>query len=194
MSLGGRVAAATILRVPERLYFTDSDAANRLIAADPMALLIGFALDQQVTVQQAFKGPLLLRERLGSLDPARIAGADLEPIFREKPVIHRFPANMAKRVHDLAEFVLEKYQGDAARVWSQARDGAELRANLEALPGFGTMKVKALGSVLAKRFGVKAALELVPAHPTLGDVDSPQALTDYQAAKKVHKKEWSGTR
>lgn len=178
--------------MPDRLYFTDSDEANALLASNPMALLIGFALDQQVTVQQAFKGPLLLRERLGSLDPARIAGADLEPIFREKPVIHRFPANMAKRVHDLAEFVLENYQGDAARVWSQARDGDELRANLEALPGFGTMKVKALGSVLAKRFDIRAARALVPAHPTLGDVDSPQALADYQAAKKVHKREWEG--
>jgi hypothetical protein len=101
---------------------------------------------------------------------------------------------MAKRVHDLAVHVLERYQGDAARVWSQARDGAELRANIEALPGFGEMKVKALGAVLAKRYGVTAAQDLVPTHPTLGDVDSRQALSDYQAAKKAHKAEWSGKR
>jgi uncharacterized HhH-GPD family protein len=177
--------------VPDRLYFTDSDEANRLIANDPMALLIGFALDQQVSVEKAFSGPLVLRERLGSLDAAVLAGADLEPIFRAKPAIHRFPGNMARRVHDLAVHVLEHYQGDAARVWSQAHDGAELRANIEALPGFGEMKVKALGAVLAKRYGVKAAQELVPAHPTLGDVDSSQALIEYQAAKKAHKAEWS---
>ena len=180
--------------MPDRLYFTDSDEANELIAKDPMALLIGFSLDQQVPVQKAFTGPLVLRERVGSLDAATLAGADLEPVFREKPAIHRFPGAMAKRVHDLAEHLLARYEGDAAAVWTQASDGAALRANLAALPGFGEMKVKALGSVLAKRFGVKAAQELVPPHPTLGDVDSPQALSDYQAAKKAHKAEWTKMR
>jgi uncharacterized HhH-GPD family protein len=177
--------------VPDRLHFTESDEANALIAQDPMALLIGFALDQQVSVQKAFSGPLALRERLGALDAATVAAADLEPVFRERPAIHRFPGAMAQRVHDLAEHVLDRYDGDAARVWTDAADGAELRANLEALPGFGEMKVKALGSVLAKRFGVQAAQDLVPWHPTLGDVDSPQALANYQAAKRVHKQEWS---
>jgi len=177
--------------VPDRLHFTESDEANALIAQDPMALLIGFALDQQVSVQKAFSGPLALRERLGALDAATVAAADLEPVFRERPAIHRFPGAMAQRVHDLAEHVLDRYDGDAARVWTDAADGAELRANLEALPGFGEMKVKALGSVLAKRCGVQVAQELVPWHPTLGDVDSPQALADYQAAKRVHKQEWS---
>jgi uncharacterized HhH-GPD family protein len=177
--------------VPERLYFTDSDEANALIAGDPLALLIGFALDQQVTVQKAFAGPLALRERLGSIDAATLAAAELEPVFREKPAIHRFPGSMARRVHDLAVHVLERYDGDAARVWTDAADSRALRANLAALPGFGEMKIKALGAVLAKRYGVSAAAELVPAHPTLGDVDSPQALVDYQAAKRVHKAEWS---
>ena len=177
--------------MPDRLYFTESDEANELIAQDPMALLIGFALDQQVSVQKAFSGPLALRERLGALDAATVAGADLEPLFRERPAIHRFPGAMAQRVHDLAVFVRDTYDGDAARIWTDAAGGAELRANLEALPGFGEMKVKALGSVLAKRFGVKAAEGLVPWHPTLGDVDSAQALADYQAAKKVHKAEWT---
>jgi uncharacterized HhH-GPD family protein len=177
--------------VPEHLHFTDSDEANALIATDPMALLVGFALDQQVTVQQAFLGPLRLRERLGSLEPVALASADLEPAFREKPAIHRFPGKMAERVHDLAVHVSAEYGGDAARVWTDASDAQELRRNIAALPGFGEMKVKALGSVLAKRFGLPAAQELVPPHPTLGDVDSPQALLDYQAAKRAHKAEWT---
>lgn len=181
-------------RVPERLYFTESDQANALIASDPMALLVGFALDQQVTVQKAFVGPLVLRERLGAFDAATLASADLEPVFRLRPAIHRFPGSMARRVHDLAVHVCGHYDGDAARVWTDAVDSDALRANLAALPGFGEMKVKALGSVLAKRFGVKTARDLVPSHPTLGDVDSPQALADYQAAKRAHKAELAQSR
>jgi uncharacterized HhH-GPD family protein len=177
--------------VPDRLYFTDSDDANALIATDPMALLIGFALDQQVTVQKAFAGPLVLRERLGTLDAGAIAAADLEPLFRTPPAIHRFPGAMATRVQALAAHVRDTYDGDAARVWTDAADADALRANLAALPGFGEMKIKALGAVLAKRFGVEAAQDLVPWHPTLGDVDSAQALADYQAAKRAHKAEWS---
>jgi uncharacterized HhH-GPD family protein len=176
--------------VVDRLYFTDSDEANALLASDPMALLIGFALDQQVSVQKAFMGPLVLRERLGSIDAQTLAGADLEPVFREKPAIHRFPGSMAKRVHELAVHVLGRYDGDASRVWRDATDARELRANLAALPGFGDMKIKSLGSVLANRFDVAAAQDLIPSHPTLGNVDSSQALLDYQAAKKAHKAEW----
>jgi uncharacterized HhH-GPD family protein len=180
--------------VPDRLYFTDSDEANVLIASDPMALLIGFALDQQVTVQKAFMGPLVLRERLGTLDPDTLASADLEPVFRERPAIHRFPGAMAQRVGDLAAHVRDRYGGDAARVWKDAEDSDALRANLAALPGFGEMKIKSLGAVLANRFDIEAARDLVPSHPTLGDVDSPQALADYQASKKAHKAEWSRAR
>jgi uncharacterized HhH-GPD family protein len=177
--------------MPDRLYFTDSDEANALIASDPMALLVGFALDQQITVQQAFAGPLLLKERLGAIDADTLAAADLEPVFREKPAVHRYPGAMAKRVHDLAAHVLDRYAGEAERVWTDASDAQELRANIAALPGFGEMKIKSLGAVLAKRYKLKAAKELVPTHPTLGDVDSPQALIDYQAAKREHKAEWS---
>ena len=177
--------------MPDRLHFTDSDEANALIASDPMALLVGFALDQQVTVQKAFAGPLVLRERLGAIDAATLASAELEPVCRARPAIHRFPGAMAQRVHDLAVHVRDTYDGDAARVWTDAADAETLRAKLAALPGFGEMKVTALGAVLAKRFGVAAARELVPWHPTLGDVDSPQALADYQAAKRAHKAEWS---
>ena len=184
-------AAGYDRRVPDRLFFTDSDEANALIASDPMALLVGFELDQRVTVQKAFTGPLALRERLGALDAATLASADLEPVFRARPVIHRYPKSMARRVHDLAVHVRDHYDGDAARIWTDARDSDELRANLAALPGFGEMKIKSLGSVLAKHFGVEAARDLVPWHPTLGDVDSPEALADYQAAKRVHKVEWA---
>jgi uncharacterized HhH-GPD family protein len=177
--------------MPDQLHFTESEDANRLIASDPMALLIGFTLDQQVTVQKAFSGPLALKERLGSIDAATLASADLDPVFRERPAIHRFPGNMAKRVHDLAVHIRDNYGGDAARVWTDATDGDELRANIAALPGFGEMKTKALGAVLSKRFGVSAADDLVPWHPTLGDVDSAQALANYQAAKREHKQQWS---
>jgi uncharacterized HhH-GPD family protein len=183
-----------IATMPDRLYFTDEDAANELIARDPMALLIGFALDQQVSVQKAFAGPLALRERLGSIAPATVAEADLEPLFCERPAIHRFPGSMASRVHDLAVHVRDEYDGDAARVWRDAANTDQLRANLSGLPGFGEMKVKALGAVLAKRFGVTAAEGLVPWHPTLGDVDSSEALAAYQAAKRVHKAEWNKAR
>ena len=176
--------------MPEALWFTEDDEACRLLAADPFALLVGFALDQQVTVQQAFLGPLRLKQRLGTLDPKKVAKADLEPLFREKPAIHRFPGAMATRVGELAATVAEDFGGDASRIWNDAADGTDLRRRIGALPGFGEMKVKALGSVLAKRFGVPVAQELVPGHPTLGDVDSAQALADYQAAKKAHKAEW----
>ncbi len=177
--------------MPDRLYFTDSDEANELIASDPMALLIGFVLDQQVSVQKAFSGPLVLRERLGAIDAMTLATTDLEPVFRTRPAIHRFPGAMATRVHELAVHVRDEYGGDAARIWSAAPDAEALRVNLAALPGFGEMKIKALGSVLCKRFGVQVAADLVPSHPTLGDVDSTQALADYQAAKRAHKAEWS---
>jgi len=173
--------------VPEALWFTDDDEACRLLAEDPFALLVGFALDQQVTVQQAFLGPLRLKQRLGTLEPAAVASADLEPLFREKPAIHRFPGSMAGRVRELAATVQEEYDGDASRLWTEAADGADLRQRIGSLPGFGEMKVKALGAVLAKRFDVAVARDLVPGHPTLGDVDSPQALDDYQAAKRAHK-------
>jgi uncharacterized HhH-GPD family protein len=180
--------------VPEALWFTEDEEAARLLADDPFALLVGFALDQQVTVQQAFLGPLRLKQRLGTLEPRAVAEADLEPLFREKPAIHRFPGSMAERVRDLAATVTDEYGGDASRLWTEAADGADLRRRISALPGFGEMKVKSLGAVLAKRFDVEVAQELAPSHPTLGDVDSPQALADYQAAKKAHKAEWLASR
>jgi uncharacterized HhH-GPD family protein len=175
---------------PDRLYFTDSDEANELIAREPLALLIGFALDQQVSVQTAFAGPLKIKQRLGNLDAAEIASTDpdrLEQVFREKPAVHRFPGSMATRVRDLAAHVEGEYGGDAARVWTQAADGQDLRSRIAELPGFGEMKIKALSAVLAQRFGVEPAKEIAPSHPTLGDVDSREALEHYQALKREWK-------
>ena len=175
---------------PDRLHFTGNDEADRLIAQDPFAVLMGFALDQQVPVPTAFTGPLKLKERLGTLDPGQIAATDpakLEAAFREKPAIHRFPGNMARRVQALAALVADEYGGDASRIWTEAEDSTELRRRISELPGFGEMKIKAFGAVLAKRFGVEAARDLAPSHPTLGDVDSPEALERYQAAKREHK-------
>src|SRR5580765_1491598 len=163
---------------PDRLYYTGNDEADRLIAREPFALLMGFALDQQVPVPTAFSGPLKLKQRLGTVDPTKIAATDpakLEAAFREKPAIHRFPANMARRVQEIAAIVAEEYRGDA------------LHRRLSELPGFGEMTIKSLSAVLAKRFGVASARDLAPTHPTLGDVDSAEALENYQAMKKAHK-------
>ena len=176
--------------MPAALYFTDSDEANRLVASEPLALLIGFAIDQQVTVQQAFSGPLRLRQRIGTLDAASIAAMDpekLEDAFRERPAIHRFPRAMARRVQELCAVVTDEYGGHAERIWTEAADAADLRKRVGALPGFGAMKITGFGSVLALQFGVDAAQELVPEHPCLGKINSPEDLAEYQAAKRAHR-------
>jgi uncharacterized HhH-GPD family protein len=172
---------------PTQLHYTDSDEANELIATDPLALLIGFALDQQVPVQTAFLGPLKIKQRLGTLDVARLDPGQVEAAFREKPAVHRFPGSMATRVQDLCAHVDEEYDGDASRLWRDAADSSDLRKRIAALPGFGEMKIKALSAVLWKRFGVPQAEELTPPHPTLGDVDSREALDAYQEKKRAYK-------
>jgi uncharacterized HhH-GPD family protein len=172
---------------PDRLHFTGNDEADELIARDPLALLIGFALDQQVPVQTAFSGPLKIKQRLGTLELARRDPAEVEAAFRETPAVHRFPGSMATRVQDLCALVEEEYGGDASRLWREASDSADLKKRISALPGFGEMKIKALSAVLFKRFGVQAAEGLTPSHPTLGDVDSREKLDWYQAKKREHK-------
>jgi uncharacterized HhH-GPD family protein len=178
----------------DRLPFTGDDAADRYLVEEPLALLIGFALDQQVTVQKAFSGPHELRRRLGHLDAARIAAtapAELDRVFRTPPAIHRFPGSMAAKVQALCAVIANRYANDAGRIWREARDGRDLRDRLEALPGFGAMKVAGTLAILHKRLGVSVPglAEVLPAHPTLGDVDSPEALARYQAGKRAAKAE-----
>jgi uncharacterized HhH-GPD family protein len=177
---------------PSHLHFTGDDEADRFLAEEPLALLVGFVLDQQVTVQKAFAGPLELRRRLGSFDAATIAGTDpgeLEEIFRRKPAIHRFPGNMAKRVQELCAAVAEDYDGRAERVWLDAETGEDLRRRLLDLPGIGPMKATSLLAILGKRFGVRPPgwEDVAPTHPTLGDVDSYEALEAYQEKKRAYK-------
>jgi uncharacterized HhH-GPD family protein len=177
---------------PDRLYFTGNDNADALLAEEPMALLVGFVLDQQVSVQKAFSGPLELKQRFGSLDAARIAAADpgeLDRVFRDKPALHRYPGTMAERTQDLAAAITSDYGGDAARVWAEAESGADLERRLLDLPGIGPMKARSLIAILVKRFGVRPPgwEDVVPSHPTLGDVDSVEALEAYQAKKRAYK-------
>jgi len=177
---------------PTSLPFTGDPEADRLLAEDPFALLVGFALDQQVTVQKAFSGPAELKRRLGHLDPARIAEmdpAELGDVFRERPALHRFPGSMATKVQTLAAAIARDYGNHAGRVWGEAVDGPDLEKRLLGLPGFGEMKVKSLIAVLGNRFGVRPpGYEAVaPTWPTLGDVDSAEALATYQAGKRAHK-------
>jgi len=178
----------------DRLYFTGDGEADRLLVAEPLALLIGFALDQQVPLQRAFAAPLELKRRIGTLDAGAVAAMDpaaLEEAFRQKPALHRFPGAMAKRTQELCALVEARYGGDAARLWTEAASGEELERRLYELPGFGDMKVRTTLAVLAKQLGVRppGIDDVLPAHPTLGDVDSPAALEAYQAAKRTHKAE-----
>ena len=174
----------------DALHFTGDPEADAFLGREPLALLIGFALDQQVTVQKAFSSPLELSKRLGGLDAAQIAGMQLtalEEVFRAKPALHRFPGNMAKRVQELCRVIVSEYGGHAERVWTEAADSADLKRRIEGLPGFGDMKVRSLTAVLWKRLGVEMAKEIAPDHPTLGDVDSPEALEEYQSKKRAYK-------
>ena len=178
----------------ERLPFTGDDAADRLLVTDPLALLIGFELDQQVTVQKAFSGPVELQRRIGHLDAARIAAmdpAELVEVFRTPPALHRFPAAMAARVQELTRAIADQYGNDASRVWSEATSGKDLEARLAGLPGFGPMKSKTVLAIVVKRFGVRPPgwEAVLPTHPTLADVDSPESLAAYQAGKRAKKAE-----
>ncbi|MFL5771348.1 MAG: HhH-GPD-type base excision DNA repair protein [Chloroflexota bacterium] len=178
----------------EKLPFSGDDEADRLLVEEPLALLIGFELDQQVPLQKAFSGPLELKRRLGTLDCAIIASTDpekLDAIFRERPALHRFPGNMARRTQELCSFLVERYGGDARRVWGEAKDGADLEARLLELPGFGPMKAGTVIAILGKQLGVTPPgwEQYAPHHMTLGDVDSADKLATYQAGKRAHKAE-----
>lgn len=183
----------TAQRPPARLEWSDDDEANRLIAHDPLALLIGFVLDQQVTVEKAFLGPRLLRDRVGTLDAGRLArldAAEMARAFAGPPAIHRFPSAMAARVQALCSLVDERYQGDAARIWKDVAQAEELRGRLLELPGFGAAKVAITLGVLAQHFGVRPRgwKQLVPPYPTLAGVTTRDERIAYQTGKREHKR------
>jgi uncharacterized HhH-GPD family protein len=182
------------MAVPDQLPYTDDPEANRLIAHDPMALLIGFLLDQQVPVMKAFSGPLELRRRIGTLDARHIASMDpiaLDTAFRERPALHRFPGNMARRTAELAAAIVQDYDGDAGAIWSDVTDAAELERRLLALPGIGAMKAGTIIAILARHYDIRPQgwQQHVPDHPTLADVDSAESLADYRAGKAARKAE-----
>jgi len=144
---------------PDSLPFTESDEANRLLATDGFALLLGMLFDQQFPMERAFYGPQLLKDRLGGeLAPQLVADADLdhlEQVFRGPPAIHRYPASMAKRAQDLARTIIAEYRGVAENLWDTAGDGDELLGRLRALPGFGAEKSRIFVGLLGKRLGIR---------------------------------------
>jgi uncharacterized HhH-GPD family protein len=179
---------------PELLPFTGVHEADRFLASEPLALLIGFELDQQVSLQKAFSGPYEIRERLGHLDAGRIAATDpaeLDAVFRQRPAIHRFPGAMAAKVQALCSEVATRYGGDASRIWNEARDGRDLQGRLLALPGFGEMKVRTVMALLARQYRVDlpGLAAMLPNFPTLGDADTYEKVAAYQTAKRAHKAE-----
>ena len=185
------MSPTTSTKVPH-LEWTGEPGADRLIAEDPLALLIGFCLDQQIPIEQAFLGPLRILQRLGTLDAERLAATDPQAFaaaFRTPPAIHRFPASMAERVQGICRIVSASYGGDASRLWREAETGVELHRRLAALPGFGPLKARIVTGVLARHFGVRPAgwEQVAPDFPTLADVNTAEERRAYQAAKRAHK-------
>jgi uncharacterized HhH-GPD family protein len=182
---------------------TGNDDANALLMNDPLALLIGMLLDQQVPMEWAFLGPFTLQNRLGNpLDATAIAGMapeDVDELFRQKPAMHRYPGSMAKRAHALCVHLVEHYDGDAEAVWRDVESGAELKKRLRALPGYGEEKSKIFMAILAKRLGVaprgweEAAAPFSDATPrSVADVDSAESLEKVREFKKAMKQKGKG--
>ena len=179
------------------LAITGDAEADRLLNTDPLALLIGMLLDQQVPMEWAFVGPYRLAERLGSLDAEVIAAADpdeLVAVFCAKPALHRYPANMAKRTQALCQHIVDHYGGDAARVWVGVGTGRQLYENLRGLPGYGDEKAKIFMAILAKRFGRtppgwdELAAPFSDDTPrSVADIDGPDSLQQVRAFKKAMK-------
>jgi uncharacterized HhH-GPD family protein len=179
------------------IVWTDDPAANELLETDPLALLIGLVLDQQVKMEKAFAGPYELKRRLGDLDVRRIASMDPDKLgaaFRERPALHRFPGSMANRVQALCQAIVNDYAGDAGSVWRDARDGDDLAARIKRLPGFGDMKVKILVAILAKKFDVRPqGWEKHAANwHTVADVDSVETMAKAREVKRAMKAEKAG--
>lgn len=185
------------------LPVTGDPAADALLVADPLALMIGMLLDQQVPMEWAFSSPLKLRDRLGgALDAAAIAAMpleELEVVFKGPPALHRYPSSMAKRTQQLCQHLVDIHGGDAAAVWTGVDTGAELFARVRALPGFGGEKAKIFTALLAKRFGVRPGgweEQSKPfsddSHRSVADIDSPDALVEVRAFKKMMKAQGKG--
>jgi uncharacterized HhH-GPD family protein len=178
---------------PAALPFTPDEQANRLLAREPLAVMIGMLLDQQVTMEAAFRAPYLLKERLGGrLDAGAISAMsveDLEAVFRERPALHRFPASMARRTHALCSYLVEHYGGAAERVWEDAPTGAELLARVRSLPGFGADKSRIFVGLLGKRLAVQPpGWEQVAADwASIADVDSYARIGEIREAKRAAK-------
>jgi uncharacterized HhH-GPD family protein len=174
------------------IVWTDDPAANQLLESDPLALLIGMVLDQQVKMEKAFAGPYELKRRLGHLDVRKIAGMDaneLDAVFRQRPALHRFPGSMAGRVQALCQTIVEQYGGDAGAVWREAASGDELAARVKKLPGFGDMKSKILVAVLAKKFGVRPTgwEKHAASWHSVADVDSVESMAHARDVKREMK-------
>jgi uncharacterized HhH-GPD family protein len=177
---------------------TGDPEADKLLSEEPLALLIGMLLDQQVPMEWAFGAPLRLRDRMGGrIDAAEIAALDpdkLEAVFKGPPALHRFPGSMGKRTQALCQMLVDDYDGDAAQVWAGVESGPELLRRLKALPGFGGEKAKIFAALLAKRFGVRppgweqATAPFSDDQPrSVADIDSAESLARVRAWKKLMK-------
>jgi uncharacterized HhH-GPD family protein len=174
------------------IVWTQDPAANKLLETDPLALLIGMVLDQQVKMEKAFGGPYELKRRLGHLDARKIASMEpdaLDAVFRERPALHRFPGSMARRVQAMCVAVVADYGGDAGSVWRDAKDGAELAARIKRLPGFGDMKTKILVAILAKKFDVRPPgwEKQAATWHSVADVDSAESMAQARDVKREMK-------
>jgi uncharacterized HhH-GPD family protein len=185
------------------LYITGDADADGLLNSDPLALLIGMLLDQQVPMEWAFGAPPKLKERLGgSIDAGRIAAMpleELEVVFKGPPALHRFPGSMAKRTHQVCQHLVEHHDGRADALWDDEPDAKELFARLKALPGYGVEKSKIFMALLAKRFGITPdGWEEVAApfsdaeRRSIADVHSPASLVEVRAWKKAKKAQGKG--
>lgn len=186
------------MKTPEALHFTESDEANRLLASDGLALLIGMLLDQQFPMERAFYGPQLLKERMGEeLEASRIAGldqAEMEAIFRGPPAIHRYPASMAKRTQDLCQAVVDDYEGRAENLWEGASDAEELLDRLQSMPGFGVGKSRIFVGLLGKRMGVRPEgwEEVAADWPSIADVERFEDVATLREQKRAMKESKKG--
>ena len=185
------------MKQPEELFLTTEPSANAYIAAEPLGLLVGLVLHQQIPTEKAFHSPLVLRDRLGrDLEAADLAAVDpeaLEAVFKEKPALHRFPGSMAKRVQAVCEHLVSEYDGSVEGLWTNVKSADQLMERLLAIPGFGEYKARIYLGLLAKRFEVKPRgyTKYLPTWPSIVDVQSPDDLADLKARKKAWKESQS---